>query len=52
MVSGLASSHGIRVLLTGEGSDEFFIGYPQIVLEPLLSTSSGTMSAVPPYGFA
>lgn len=35
-VSRLASEHGMKVLLTGEGSDEYFIGYPQHALGPVL----------------
>ncbi len=29
-----ASADGIKVLLTGEGADEYFLGYPQVALEP------------------
>lgn len=35
-VCQLAASDGIKVLLTGEGSDEYLIGYPQEVLRPVL----------------
>jgi asparagine synthase (glutamine-hydrolysing) len=35
-VCELAASDGIKVLLTGEGSDEYFIGYPQDALQPVL----------------
>jgi asparagine synthase (glutamine-hydrolysing) len=34
-VCRLAAGDGIKVLLTGEGSDEYFIGYPQVALEPV-----------------
>ena len=36
LVSELAHRDGIKVLLTGEGSDEYFIGYPQYALAPVL----------------
>lgn len=36
LVSKLAHNHGIKVLLTGEGADEFFLGYPQYALLGLL----------------
>lgn len=36
LVSRLARRDGVKVLLTGEGSDEYFIGYPQYALAPLL----------------
>jgi asparagine synthase (glutamine-hydrolysing) len=41
-VSRLAREHGIKVLLTGEGSDEYFIGYPQYALAPVLDLVNGT----------
>lgn len=34
-VCRLAARDGIKVLLTGEGSDEYFIGYPYQALEPV-----------------
>jgi asparagine synthase (glutamine-hydrolysing) len=34
MVSELASKEHIKVILTGEGSDEYFIGYPSYILRP------------------
>ncbi len=37
LVSKLVSSHGIKVLLTGEGSDEYFMGYPKNVAHQVLS---------------
>ncbi|HVX47414.1 MAG TPA: asparagine synthase (glutamine-hydrolyzing) [Mycobacteriales bacterium] len=40
-VSRLAGEHGMKVLLTGEGSDEFFIGYPQYALAPMLDRING-----------
>lgn len=46
LVSKLARSHGIKVLLTGEGSDEYFLGYPQYALRPLLDAVSGTKSVL------
>ncbi len=36
LVSRAAHRDGIKVLLTGEGSDEYFLGYPMLALEPLL----------------
>jgi asparagine synthase (glutamine-hydrolysing) len=36
-VCQLAASDGVKVLLTGEGSDEYLIGYPDEVLRPLVS---------------
>ena len=46
LLSRLASQQGIKVVLTGEGSDEYFLGYPQIVLEPLLSLLEGMRSGL------
>jgi asparagine synthase (glutamine-hydrolysing) len=37
LVSRLVSEHGIKVLLTGEGSDEYFIGYAKNVAHRFLS---------------
>lgn len=34
LVSKLARSHGIKVVLTGEGSDEYFIGYADQAIRP------------------
>lgn len=36
LVSQLARADGITVLLTGEGSDEYFLGYPEYGLAPVL----------------
>ena len=36
MVSKLASEYGIKVLLTGEGADELFVGYTNNVLIPFM----------------
>ncbi|MGH3681301.1 MAG: asparagine synthase (glutamine-hydrolyzing), partial [Natronosporangium sp.] len=36
-VCRLASGDGIKVLLTGEGSDEYLLGYPEEALRPLLA---------------
>jgi len=36
MVSRLAGTEGIKVVLTGEGSDEYFLGYPKYALRPYL----------------
>jgi asparagine synthase (glutamine-hydrolysing) len=36
LVGRLAASEGIKVLLTGEGSDEYFLGYPQYAIGPML----------------
>jgi asparagine synthase (glutamine-hydrolysing) len=30
-VSGLAREHGVKAVLTGEGSDELFLGYPRLL---------------------
>lgn len=38
MVSELANKDGIKVALTGEGSDEGFMGYPTYAIEPYLRT--------------
>jgi asparagine synthase (glutamine-hydrolysing) len=35
MVSKLVQEHGVKGVLTGEGSDECFLGYEYIALEPL-----------------
>lgn len=35
-VCDLAGADGIKVLLSGEGSDEFFLGYPHLGLAPYL----------------
>ncbi len=32
-VAAVASSHGVKVVLTGEGSDELFLGYPKMFLD-------------------
>jgi len=45
-VCELAAGDGIKVLLTGEGSDEYFIGYPQDALLPVLELI-GRAKAVP-----
>jgi asparagine synthase (glutamine-hydrolysing) len=45
-VCELAAADGIKVLLTGEGSDEYFIGYPQDALQPVLDLI-GRAKAVP-----
>jgi asparagine synthase (glutamine-hydrolysing) len=37
LVSRLVSQHGFKVVLTGEGSDEYFLGYPMIVIERYLA---------------
>lgn len=36
-VAGLASSHGIKPVLTGEGSDELFLGYPHFLYQKYIS---------------
>jgi asparagine synthase (glutamine-hydrolysing) len=46
LVSELARKDGIKVLLTGEGSDEYFLGYPQLALEPALERVSSARAAV------
>ncbi|HVM05302.1 MAG TPA: asparagine synthase (glutamine-hydrolyzing) [Acidimicrobiales bacterium] len=45
LVSRLARRDGIKVLLTGEGSDEYFIGYPQYALAPVLRRVDGAKRA-------
>ena len=36
LVSRLVRDNGVKVLLTGEGSDEYFLGYPQLAIESLV----------------
>jgi len=36
LVSKLAGTEGIKVILTGEGSDEYFLGYPKYAVRPYL----------------
>lgn len=36
LVSKLAGTEGIKVVLTGEGSDEYFLGYPKYAIRPYL----------------
>jgi len=38
LVCQQAGADGIKVLLTGEGSDEFFLGYPNYAIAPYLET--------------
>ncbi|BBH68027.1 asparagine synthetase B [Actinoplanes sp. OR16] len=45
-VCKLASADGIKVLLSGEGSDEYMIGYPDQALKPVLDLI-GKAKAVP-----
>lgn len=45
-VCELAAGDGIKVLLTGEGSDEYFIGYPQDALQPVLDLI-GRVKSIP-----
>ncbi|MPZ26533.1 MAG: asparagine synthase (glutamine-hydrolyzing) [Micromonosporaceae bacterium] len=45
-VARLAGSDGIKVLLTGEGSDEYLLGYPEEALRPIL-TLANRVKAVP-----
>jgi asparagine synthase (glutamine-hydrolysing) len=40
-VCQLAGEHGVKVLLSGEGSDEFFLGYPQYGLAAYLEMIGG-----------
>ena len=40
-VCQLAGSEGVKVLLTGEGSDEYFLGYPQFAFKPYLDAVDG-----------
>jgi len=37
LVTRVAHRDGIKVVLTGEGSDEYFLGYPALALEPVRS---------------
>ncbi len=39
-VCRLASADGIKVLLTGEGSDEYLIGYPEEALRPVIDLAN------------
>jgi asparagine synthase (glutamine-hydrolysing) len=36
MVSELVSKDGVKVVLTGEGSDEYFLGYPACAIKPYM----------------
>jgi asparagine synthase (glutamine-hydrolysing) len=36
MVSELVAKAGVKVVLTGEGSDEYFLGYPYMVTRPYI----------------
>lgn len=36
-IAGLASQHGIKPVLTGEGSDELFIGYPHFLYQKYIN---------------
>jgi asparagine synthase (glutamine-hydrolysing) len=42
LVSRMAAKDGIKVVLTGEGSDEYFLGYPNMVLLPILNSIDNT----------
>ncbi len=42
LVSKLAGADGVKVLLTGEGSDEYFLGYPQCAISGLLGVVNAT----------
>lgn len=44
LVSRLAASKGIKVLLTGEGSDEYFIGYARFALRPFTQRYQAVLS--------
>ncbi len=50
LVSKLAAENGIKVVLTGEGSDEYFLGYPRSVIDryvrPLKRASEGGRALV------
>jgi len=46
LVSRLASSHGIKVVLTGEGADEYFIGYADMAIYPLLQRYRRVMQSI------
>lgn len=46
LVSRLAAKHGIKVVLTGEGSDEYFIGYAQMAIWPAIQRYRSLMARV------
>ncbi|MHC4083590.1 MAG: asparagine synthase (glutamine-hydrolyzing) [Planctomycetota bacterium] len=57
MVSKLAGEDGIKVVLTGEGSDEYFMGYPDLAIRPYLRMYHKTLEffqnslhCIPPLG--
>lgn len=46
IVSELARREGVKVLLTGEGSDEYFLGYPHLPLAPVLDAVAAFRATV------
>jgi asparagine synthase (glutamine-hydrolysing) len=46
LVSRRASADGIKVVLTGEGSDEYFLGYPHVALKPWVDRYRGTVDGL------
>ena len=46
VVAGLARSHGVKVVLTGEGSDELFLGYPKLLTRRFDGIAKGPMQAL------
>jgi asparagine synthase (glutamine-hydrolysing) len=46
LVCRLARADGVKVLLTGEGSDEYFLGYPQLALEPVMERVRSARTAL------
>lgn len=46
LVSRLVANHGIKVVLTGEGSDEYFIGYAAMAIWPYIQAYRRTIKRI------
>ena len=44
LVSKLVGADGVKVVLTGEGSDEYFLGYPGCAIQPYMKAYKGILS--------